>query len=175
MANATSMPLTTGEYVGAGAMALASGTSGQIIELNATTRKFQGLAKSALATQIAALVQAENFTVTLAPNATYDWDSTAQNVFVTHAAAACDVSLPVEASITNWPPLAPPRRLFKMNASANGINLLTGATCTINGAAADANMSPIPDSNSTPSNTVLAQWVYVYRASATSYYVFGGA
>jgi hypothetical protein len=62
-----------------------------------------------------------------------------------------------------------------MNTSVNGINLLSPATVTINGGAADANMSPIPDTNAAVSNTALGQWVYVYRQTATAFWVFGGA
>lgn len=106
--------------------------------------------------------------------ATFDWDTTDRAVGIVHAAAATDVSLPAEASVTNWPAGSPPRKLFKLNASANGINLLVAGNCTINGGAAAADMVPIPDTNATPSVTVLAQWVYVYRLSATAYFVFGG-
>lgn len=126
-------------------------------------------------TALAAAVKAIQETITPAADAAYDWNTTAANIAVTHDAAACDVSLPAEAAVTNWPPGDPPRKLFKMNTSVNGINLLTAATCTINGGAADANMSPIPDSDADPSNTVLAQWVYVYRQTATAYWVWGGA
>ncbi len=77
--------------------------------------------------------------------------------------------------MTNWPSGGPPRKLFKLNGSAFGINLLVAGNCTINGGAAAADMTPIPDSDADPGVTILAQWVYVYRQTATAYWVFGGA
>lgn len=134
-------------------------------------RRIAGVVVGATAADLNSAIES----ITAAPDATYDWNTTVRNLAVTHAAAACDVSLPIEAAVTNWAPGSPPRKLFKMNTSAFGINLLTGATCTINGGAADANMSPIPDSDADPSNTILAQWVYVYRETATAYWVLGAA
>jgi hypothetical protein len=165
MALATSLPLTTGEYVRTGPVAL-----GNFLRVNSSTRRFEGITPAAAAAEFAAIDAA----LTLVPDAAYSWDSTALNLAVTHAAAACDITLPSEAQITNWVPGSIPRRVFKMNTSVNGINLLSPATVTINGGAADANMSPIPDTNAAVSNTALGQWVYVYRQTATAFWVWGG-
>lgn len=114
-------------------------------------------------------------TITPVTLATKSWDTTEGNLAVTYDAAACDITLPTEAQVTNWPVgELPPRKIYKMNSSAFGINLLAPATVTINGGAADADMTPIPDTDADPSNTVLAQCVHVYRASATAFWVFGG-
>jgi hypothetical protein len=131
---------------------------------------FEGVAPATLAAALTLLADA----VTVVPDAAYDWNSSALHIALSHALAVVNVSLPVEADITLWPPGTPPRRVSKMNNQAFGFNLLTGPTCTINGAAADANMSPVPDSATSSSNSVLAQSVLVYRETATSFWVWGG-
>jgi hypothetical protein len=171
MANATSLPLTTGEYIGVGACALATGSSGEVLELNATTRKFQGITKLALANQLADYGDA----ITLAQAATYDWNTTVRNLGSDYAAGTQDISLPTELQITNWVPGEPPRKLYKLQTSANGFNLLASANCTINGDTADTDMSPVPGSTNNPSATVNSPYYLVYRLSATAYWVLGYA
>lgn len=170
MANATSFPLTTGEYVGVGAAALATGSSAQVLELNATTRKLQGLAKSTLATQLQDVAEA----VTLAQAATYDWNTTVRNLGSDYAAGTQDISLPTELQVTNWP-VGEMRRLYKLQTSANGMNLLASANVTINGDTGGTDMSPIPGSTNNPSATVCSPYWCVYRVSTTSFYVLGFA
>lgn len=167
MSLATAIPVDAqGHFAPIGAIA-----DGDVLYRTGTPPEVKGITQAALA----ALLSAVTDVVTAAPNATYSWNTTATHVAVTHAAAACDVTLPSEAQVTNWPVGAPPRRLSKMNTSANGINLRAPSTVTINGGAADADMSPIPDSDGDPSNSVLAQSVWVYRASATAFWVWGAA
>lgn len=129
-----------------------------------------GTTPATLAAALALLSDA----VTVVPDAAYNWNSSALHIALSYALAAVDVSLPAESEVTLWVPGTPPRRVSKMNNQAFGFNLLTSATCTINGAAADANMSPVPDSATSSSNFVLAQSVLVYRETATSWWVWGG-
>lgn len=164
MANATSIPLTTGENALVGAISL-----GQVLVTDSTTRKLQGIAKATLAQQLADLADA----VTLAQAATYSWDSTAQTLGSDYAAGTQDITLPTELQLTNWPVGAPPRRLMKLQTSANGFNLLAPANVTINGDSAGSDMSPVPGSTLNPSVTVSAPYYLVYRVSATSFYVCG--
>jgi hypothetical protein len=104
--------------------------------------------------------------------ATYNWNSTVRELGISHAAAACDVSLPDETQTTNWP-VGQCRHLYKRNTSAFGINLLASANVTINGAAGGTDMSPVPGSLIVPSATVNAPYWKVQRISATAFFVFG--
>lgn len=171
MANATSIPLTTGENVATGAIAIGSGSSGQLLEVNSTTRKLQGITKLTLANQLADYGDA----VTLAQDSTYNWNTTVRNLGSDYAAGTQAISLPTELQITNWVPGEPPRRLLKLQTSANGFDLLASANCTINGAAGGADMTPVPGSTNDPSNTVCSPYYLVYRLSATAYWVLGFA
>lgn len=112
-------------------------------------------------------------TFALADGAAYDWNSAARHIAVSYAAALCAVSLPAEADVTLWPPGLPMRDLYKLNTSAFGVSLVVAPTCTINGGGAGDDMNPIPGMAGNPSSSVLAQWVRVYRHTATDYYVFG--
>ena len=171
MPSATSIPATTGENVLTGAIAIATGSSGQLLEINGTTRKLQGITKLALANQLADYGDA----VTLAQDATYDWNTTVRTLGSDYAAGTQDISLPTELQITNWVPGEPPRRLMKLQTSANGFNLLASANVTINGDTAGVDMSPIPGSTNNPSGTVNAPYYLVYRLSATAFWVLGYA
>lgn len=171
MANATSIPITTGENVLTGAIAIGSGSAGQLLEINSTTRKLQGITKLTLANQLADYGDA----ITLAQAATYDWNTTVRNLGSDYAAGTQDISLPTELQLTNWVPGEPPRRLFKLQTSANGLNLLVGANCTINGDSAGTDASPVAGSTVNPAATTNAPYWLVYRASATAYWILGYA
>lgn len=163
MALATSIPVDAlGHYAGIG-------TINDTEVLVRSGQTVQGETRAVLSASLADLAEA----ITLAPDATFNWDSDDLNVGVTHAAATCVVSLPVEASVTNWVPGSAPRKLYKFNGSANDIDLMAGPTCTINGAAAGTDMTPIPGSALQPSDTVNAPYWLVYRQSATAYWVIG--
>lgn len=113
-------------------------------------------------------------TVTLAPDATYNWNSTAMYLAVTHAAAACDVTLPDETQLANWP-VGQTRRLVKLNTSAFGINLIAPANIVVNGAAAGTDASPVTGSLLVPAIAVNCPHWLVYRASATAFWIQGWA
>jgi hypothetical protein len=163
MALATSIPVDAlGHYAGIG-------TINDTEVLVRSGQNVQGETRAVLSASLAALSEA----ITLAPDATYDWDSTALSVGVTHAAATCVISLPVEASVTNRVPGTPPRKLYKLNSTVNDIDLMAGPTCTINGAAAGTDMTPVPGSALQPSDTVNAPYWLVYRRTATAYHVLG--
>lgn len=142
----------------------------ELLRLNAAGTGIEGVSSATLAAALALLQNA----VTVVPDAAYDWNSAAEHIALSNAAGVVNVTLPSEAQVALWVPGTPPRRCSKINNQAFGWNFLTAATCTINGAAADANMSPVPDSAVSANNGVLAQTVLVYRETATSYWVLGG-
>lgn len=147
---------------------------GVITDLQLTRRNgtsFEGISTS----DLAALLRVIDFTLTPVPDATYSWNTTALNLAVTHADANVDITLPDATQVTNWVPGDPPRRVFTMNSSAFGWDLLAPADVSINGGPLGTDMQPVPDSNTAPSPTALGQWVYVYRQTAAAYWVWGGA
>lgn len=130
-----------------------------------------GITQAALAAALRAL----DFALTPVADAAKSWDTAELNLAITHDGALCAVTLPDATQVTNWVPETPPRRVFTMNASAFGWGLVAPADVRINGGPLGTDMSPVPDSNTAPSPTALGQWVYVYRASATDFWVWGGA
>jgi hypothetical protein len=124
---------------------------------------------------LAAALRALDFTITPVPDAAKSWDTAELNLAITHADALCEVTLPDATQVTNWAPATAPRRVLTQNTSAFGWALIAPADVRINGGPLGTDMSPVPDSNTAPSPTALGQWVYVYRATTTDYWVWGGA
>jgi hypothetical protein len=146
----------------------------QIVKRNG--QEFVGIPGTDLATAaFAAALRVFDFAITPVPDAAKSWDTVELNLAITHADALCQVTLPDATQVTNWVPATAPRRVFTMNASAFGWALIAPADVRINGGPLGTDMSPVPDSITAPSPTALGQWVYVYRATATDYWVWGGA
>ncbi len=166
MALATSLPLATGEFVPVEGLAL-----GDVIYLDPDTRKAVGLTLQEAGDAIADAADA----ITIVTASTYDWNTTVRNLGSQYAAGTQAITLPDETQITNWVPGEPPRRLYKLQTSANGMNLLVGANCTINGDTAGTDASPIAGSTVNPAATTNAPYWLVYRESATAYWLLGYA
>jgi hypothetical protein len=148
-------------------------TMGAVADAEVLTRSGTTIDGVSLAS-IAASLRAIDFALTPVPDATKSWDTAELNLAITHDAALCAVTLPDATQVTNWVPATAPRRVFTMNAGAFGWSLVAPADVKINGGPLGTDMSPVPDSNRAPSPTALGQWVYVHRASATEFWVWGG-
>ena len=101
-----------------------------------------------------------------ASGSTFSW-TTATLVQVSYASGTCTVSL--DADTTQWP-IGETRRLIKDNTTANGADLDPQATHSINGGAANTNMT-VPGFTAIGSLTVLVPSVLVTRRSITSWFV----
>lgn len=129
-------------------------------ELSALTRR-TGIASSTLVP-------------TPAPDATYTW-TTAECVEVTHAAAACNITLPDESAtgLANWP-VGVARTLRKNNTSANVIGFIALANVGFNTAAVNTAITTLINSAVIPGIATRFPIWTIYRASAISYLFIEG-
>ncbi len=111
---------------------------------------------------------------TPAPDATYTW-TTAEVVEVTHAGAACTITLPDETAtgLANWP-VGTARTLRKNNSSANVIGFAALTNVGFNTAAVNTAITTLINSAVIPGIATRFPIWTIYRASAISYLFIEG-